>query len=237
MDTILLNKEAAYKGAIGKKRKAFCTEYIARKVKVLQQIQADQLKAVAENGEEISCRKGCRHCCLAYMQASVQECEAIVYYLYQKESTLATFMDNYTFWREKLRQNGDIFKECGQLWQDKTDAAAGRQEQLALQMSEEKYRRQNIHCPFLISGLCSIYEVRPFTCAGLVATTPPDWCRPSSPRQARTYVTRASAVIDNSFYYGEISGTVLAFMPLVVYGILKDGYKLLSGVPGLEGLE
>ena len=43
--------------------------------------------------------------------------------------------------------------------------------------------------------------------------------------------------IDNSFYYKGISGTVLAFMPLVVYGILKDGYKLLSNIPGLEGLE
>ena len=79
--------------------------------------------------------------------------------------------------------------------------------------------------------------MHPFTCAGLVATTPPYWYSPSSTNKPKTYVTGTPTVIDNSFYYKEISGTVLAFMPLVVYGILKDGYKLLSNIPGLEGLE
>ena len=85
--------------------------------------------------------------------------------------------------------------------------------------------------------LCLIYEVRPFTCAALVATTPPHWCNPSISNKAKTYVASTAKIFDNSFYYKGISGTVLAFMPLTVYGILKDGYKLLSYIPGLEGLE
>ncbi len=237
MDAFLLNKEITYKGAIGKKRRSFCIKYIEKKREILEQIRADQLKTVSKNRETISCQKGCLHCCLAYMQASVQECEAIVYYLYQNEIALSTFLDNYMDWREKLRQNGDTFKECGQLWQNKTNPGASEEAQLALQESESRYREQNIYCPFLLDDLCLIYEVRPFTCAGLVATTPPQWCSPSSPNKAKTYVTWTPTTIDNSFYYKGISGTVLAFMPLVVYGILKDGYKLLSNIPGLEGLE
>ena len=237
IDTFLIDKEIAYKGAIGRKRKAFCIKYIEKKIEILEQIQADQLKTVSKNGETISCQKGCSYCCLAYMQASVQECEAIVYYLYHNEIALSAFLDNYTHWREKLRQNGDIFKECGQLWQNKTNPGASEEAQLALQESEVRYRKQNIYCPFLLDDLCLIYEVRPFTCAGLVATTPPQWCSPLSPNKAKTHVTRASTVIDNSFYYKGINGTVLAFMPLVVFGILKDGYELLSKIPGLEGLE
>ena len=237
MDPLLLNKEIAYKSTIGKKRKSFCIKYIEKKREILEQIRAEQLKTVSKDGETISCQKGCSHCCLAYMQASVQECEAIVYYLYHNETALSTFLDNYTDWREKLRQNGDIFKECGQLWQNKTNPGASEEAQLALQESESRYREQNIYCPFLLDDLCLIYKVRPFTCAGLVATTPPQWCSPLSPNKAKIYATRPSTVFDNSFYYKGISGTILAFMPLVVYGILKDGYKLLSNIPGLEGLE
>jgi hypothetical protein len=236
-DNLLRNKEIAYKGAIGKKRKSFCIKYIKNKAEILKKIQADQLKAVSKKGETISCQKRCTYCCLAYMQASVQECEAIVYYLYHNEFALSAFLHNYTDWREKLRQNGDIFKECGQLWQNKTNPGAGEEAQLALQESESRYRAQNIYCPFLLDDLCLIYKVRPFTCAGLVATSPPHWCSPSSPNKAKTYVTRTSTIINKSFYFKGISSTILAFMPLVVYGILKDGYKLLSNIPGLEGLE
>ena len=237
MKSISRNKETAYKGAIGNKRESFCIEYIEKKKGILEQMQAYQFKTASQNGETISCRKGCSHCCLAYMQASVQECEAIVYYLYRNEPALSAFLDNYTEWRQKLRRNGDIFKECGQLWQNKANPGASAGEHSACNESENKYRRQNIYCPFLLGELCLIYQVRPFTCAALVATTPPQWCHPSSPNRAKTYVTRTPAVIDNSFYYRKIRGTVLAFMPLVVYGILKDGYKLLSKIPGLAGLE
>lgn len=88
----------------------------------------------------------------------------------------------------------------------------------------------------MLENSCSIYEVRPYTCAALVATTPAQWCSPSSLNRAKTYVTRTPVVFDRSFYYGSISETLLAFMPLFVYGILRDGYKLLSLVPGLEDL-
>jgi len=234
---LLLNKEIAYKSNIGKKRKAFCIKYIEQKGEILEKIRAEQLKVVSKNGETISCHSGCSHCCLAYMLATLQECEAIVYYLYRNEVALSTFLDNYMNWREKLRQNGDIFKECGQLWQNSINPGASKEAQTVLQESENRYRKQNIYCPFLQDDLCLIYEVRPFTCAGLVATTPPYWCNPSGPNKPKVYVFKTPKLIDNSFYYKEIKGWILAFMPLVVYGILKDGYKLLSNIPGLEGLE
>ena len=79
--------------------------------------------------------------------------------------------------------------------------------------------------------------MRPFTCAALVATTPAQWCSPSSGKSPKTYVRLDPIVFDTSFYYNKITETIFAFMPLFVYSILKDGYKLLSSIPGLEDLE
>jgi hypothetical protein len=50
-------------------------------------------------------------------------------------------------------------------------------------------------------------------------------------------VTRIPEIYDSSFYYSKIDQVILGFMPLVVYGILKDGYQLLSKIPGLEDLD
>lgn len=221
VDTFKLNKEIAYKGSIGQKRKDFCTDYIEKKREILEGFQAVQIQTTANNGETITCQKGCTYCCLYYLQATVQECEAIVYHLYHNEIALSTFLGNYTDWREKLRQNGDIFKKCAQLEKEMT-----------------RYEKQNIPCPFLHNNLCLVYDVRPFTCAGLVATTPPEWCNPLNPNKPKLYKTlNPAATFDTSFYYKRISVTVLTFAPLAVYGILEYGYKLLSNIPGLEDLE
>jgi len=234
---ILDNRAAAYSGLIGNKRREFCLEYIEKKKNILNQVRARQLTTVLKGGKTISCHQGCTYCCLAYMQANIQECEAIVYYLYNNERALSSFLGNYPVWRERLRQNGDIFMKCGESWLQQCQPEESQEKPAALPDLEAEYRRQNIPCPFLIEGSCSIYEVRPFTCAAIVATTPPEYCSPASANSPNTYVIPAAEVIDNAFYYHAIEGTVLAFMPLAVYAILKDGYRLLAGIPGLEGLD
>jgi len=235
--TLKLNKEIAYKGAVGQKRENFCVDYIKKKKEILAQFLTNQVETTLSHGEIISCQKGCSHCCLAYMQASVPECEAIVYYLYHNEAILSTFVKNYMKWRKKLRQNGDIFQECGQAWQKANSLGDDKKAQQALKESEKKYQEQNIQCPFLVDDSCIIYEVRPFTCAALISTTPGEYCSLSSKNTAKTYVTRNPIIFDASFYHNKINETVLVFMPLFVYNVLKYGYKMLSSIPGLEDLE
>lgn len=234
---ILKNRAEAYSGYIGIKRKQFCLDYIKKKKDILQKVRARQIAAVSKSGKAISCQKGCTYCCLAYMQANIQECEAIVHYLYQNRKALLNFIRSYPVWREKLRQNGDIFIICGDSWLQECQPGDSAEKTSALKEMEVEYRRQNLPCPFLSEGSCSIYEVRPFTCAAIVATTPPERCRPESPDSPNTYIISAAEVFDNVFYYNRIEGTVLAFMPLTVYSILTGGYQLLAGIPGLEGLD
>jgi Fe-S-cluster containining protein len=100
-----------------------------------------------------------------------------------------------------------------------------------------RYRQQEILCPFLVKGACAIYEVRPYTCAALVAVTPPENCQPARAGQAKTYLTPTPEVFDSAFYYKKIEELFLTFMQLVVYNLLVYGYTLLENIPGLEGIE
>ena len=58
-------------------------------------------KKLKTNGKTITCQKGCYFCCDEFVEADIQECEAIVYYLYHNESALFTFLKNYPEWGEK----------------------------------------------------------------------------------------------------------------------------------------
>jgi hypothetical protein len=237
LDAIELNKSIAYKGEIGRKREIFCKNFINQKKEILREIQADQQQTVIKNGEAITCHQGCTYCCLLYAQANIPECEAIVYYLYHHPAVLTAFLSNYRPWRRKLKLNGDIFKKCAELWQDQINEGPEGKAHQALVVEAGRYQQQGLLCPFILGGACSIYEVRPYTCAGMIATSQSRSCLPGGSDKAKVYQTRTSAVMDNSFYYQSINGDILAFMPLVVYGLLKDGYKLLANIPGLAGLD
>jgi hypothetical protein len=119
VDSLKLNKEIAYIGHIGKQRIEFCINYIKHKHVLLNRIPQEILKQIKECGEQVTCQKGCSFCCLLYIEANVQECEAIVYYLYQNDNTLSLFLRNYPEWRDKMRQSGDIYKRCEQALNDK----------------------------------------------------------------------------------------------------------------------
>jgi Fe-S-cluster containining protein len=175
----------------------------------------------------------------------LQECEAIVYYLYQNNQVLESFIQKYPQWREQIRRNGDLFKSCGLVWQEVTEGAADA-DRLSVAMSdaEERYMEQNIPCPFLENQLCSIYEVRPYSCVSCIAVSPPEWCNPQNlnkPEIRKVYPVDflRNMMTDYSFYYTDLDQTVITFMPIAVYEILKNGpiYYSSAKIPPLERLD
>lgn len=237
IDYFKLNKDIAYKGRIGRQREEFCHEYIKQKQEAFKKIEAEQLSTVTAKGEKITCQKGCSFCCLLYVEATIQECEAIVYYLYHNETTFSSFLQKYPQWRERLRENGDLFKTCGQIWRETQDSGYSKEQHQAFKLECKRYGMQNIPCPFLHNDTCSIYEVRPYMCAGFVVTTPAEWCNPLHPNESKVYRAFTTEMLDHSFYYKSLERPALTFMPLVVYEILKSGFLYLSGIQGLESLE
>ena len=248
MNLFQINRQIAYEGKIGQQRRDFCTNYTASKRRVIESIAEAQVKEAKTRGEHITCTKGCSFCCLLHVEATIQECEAVVYYLYHHETALKSFLQKYPQWRSALRKNGDLFKRLGELSREifsfqfnrgdlTTDYISQRQQAFAEE--QRRYVMQNIYCPFLDHQLCSIYEVRPYNCAGFFATTPAECCYPLNPQEPKVYRSDlpAEAIVDLSFYYKPLQGPVFSFLPLAVYEILKGGYGYLSTIPGFEDLE
>lgn len=97
------------------------------------------------------------------------------------------------------------------------------------------YLELNIPCPFLSNNECSIYEVRPYACASIVAITPGEWCSPANDNICEVRVS--NIVPKHVPYFREPSRLVLLPTPLGVYEILAGGFIWLSDLPGLKGLD
>ena len=232
-----LNREIAYQGRVGRLREQYCIEQIRYMKACHRKISDDQKELVEARGEAISCGKGCSACCRLYVEASLQECEAIVYYLYHNEPVLNRFLERYYPWREELEKNGDLFRRCERIFSAMLVYGASEQNERAFMEALRLYRKQNIACPFLQEDVCLIYEVRPSNCAGFFITASPQQCNPLSSDDPKFNLTSIEEVLfDTSFYCGSLTRPCPVFMPVAVYGILEGSFSYLSHFPGLESL-
>lgn len=240
VDWFKLNQIIAYKGQIGKQRQEFCIKYSQDKSNRIPDIQKAQLAEVSAKGLSITCKKGCASCCSLYVESTIQECEAIVYYLYQHEAILAQFLDKYPLWRKRLEESGNIHKEIGKVWKSALAMKMGSE---ALRLNEQmndllgKYTKLNIPCPFLSDTLCTIYDVRPYLCVGHVSMYPPEYCGKDVPGLKFPRTVDTDTLFDLSFYYRSLSNPVVSPMALLVYEILKAGTQTLSNVPELAKID
>jgi Fe-S-cluster containining protein len=238
-DPFTINKRIAYLGEIGRKRQEFCQEYLIIKKAYFEQIRQTQRYMTARAGETISCGAGCVYCCAMFIEATIQECELIVYYLYTHDKAMTAFLARYSAWRESIFQGGELYQRCLGCWDKDNRQEAINKFKQKVTAAQEAYYAQNLPCPFLSHGLCSIYEVRPYVCAGHIAVGGADNCRIGS--QKRRYSRNAfpeEVMRDTSFYYGKLQSQVVTFMQATVYELLKCGtYYYIAGASGLEKLD
>ncbi len=219
----------AYAGEAGKLRQDFCLDYTSKKKKSLQRINDEISKQVNDRGETITCRKGCPVCCVAYIEANIQECEAIAFYLYEHPTILDSFLVRYNKWRSIMRQINGSFAMCEAILHQDPGLKLSGDDQVVLLEVLKKYQEQNIPCSFLEGGDCSIHEVRPYVCANHFVSTPEAWCRsenwyePNSANRPRIYMTNIDELYETGFYVNDLAKPVIGFMPAMVYRILTEG--------------
>ncbi|MFC1871969.1 hypothetical protein ACFLYF_06215 [Chloroflexota bacterium] len=224
-------------GTLGKQRKEFCINYIKHKQASLSRIQREITKQIERDGKEVTCQKGCSYCCVLYIEANIQECEAIVYHLYQNDEILSLFLQQYPEWRGKMRQSGDIFNKCEQILKNRRNTVYNSSSQQELADALLFLKLQNIPCPFLYNGICTIYDVRPYTCLNHLVTTPAEWCSPLNPHEPTVYQTTIEdELLDLAFYPKSLDKPLITYMPLVVYQILSSGFNFLSNITGFTEL-
>lgn len=130
------------------------------------------IKSAENQGESISCTKGCGACCS--QAVPIAEIEAY---------RLAELVENMPETRranvkEKFDNAFSHFAEIG--WFEKLSECASQthkeQEKVVLE-----YFREGISCPFLEEGACSIHENRPLACREYLVTSPAENCsKPSA---------------------------------------------------------
>lgn len=240
IDYFEINRDIAYRGKIGQQRKKYCIQFIVNNKRSMKEMEKERAKFLLESKKEITCQKGCYYCCSAYVESTLQECEAIVYYLYEHDEIRKEFLKKYPQWREKVQNGGDLHKQCGRFWDIEITSENAGKLQEECRFENQKYYDQGISCPFLNNDSCSIYEVRPNMCFALTSVSPKDYCKPRSETKPETIKTaKLDFLTDCSFYYNKLERPAVTFMPIAVYEIMKNGtfYFSQGGVPGLEKLD
>lgn len=238
MEYLALNRAMAYKGKIGKARENFCREYIARKQTALEEIDRDLTAQAAAHGETITCHRGCSLCCTQYILGTLQECEAIVNYLYQHPDKLADFMHAYPIWRNKVEQHDSAFNAMKIAIDRQISEGITEANTQAYDEANVRFMLLNLQCPFLDKeGACSIHEVRPWNCAKPVATTPKELCNPYSNKGNQKPTVYVSDLVPEEMpYFRPTKALNVMSVNIGVWQILTESYTWLSEIKGLEGL-
>ena len=237
-DLISQNRTIAYVGDIGRRREQFCENYAAYKTQMISRGEQLIRDKVAAAGETISCREGCNKCCNLYVFANLQEAECIVNYLYRHDDALKHFLSAYGEWRKGL---GGFRNKMDRLERMVGKSLTGRlaaQELERFQADIHAYTMCQLQCPFLRDGKCTIYEVRPFVCARLAATTPPEECQLEDPASNRAKYHKFAFKIeeDMPYFIQTRERIVSGCAPELVHRILEGGYSYLGSIAGLEEL-
>jgi hypothetical protein len=238
-DKFKLNRVLAYKGSLGQAREKFCADYASAKKASIESVEKKLRAEAAAAGKSVSCVKGCARCCSLFILASLQECECIVHYLYQQEDALERFMRSFENWRERIHKIDGCFCSLNNLQSRIILGQASEEERELFRQEEEFYAEQQLPCPFLTENSCSIYEIRPYVCAGVMSVSPPDWCNPDHPSHQQMSYVKAELDLgqDIPYFVSPQDNLVFASMPFLVYRILENGWDVLSAVPGLEKLK
>jgi Fe-S-cluster containining protein len=237
-DAYRINRAIAKAGETGQFRSFFARQYAQFKQEIIEGIQRKQQERVAEQNKEITCRQGCIHCCKLYVFTTLEEAECIVYFLYAHEDKLDDFLRNF---RETWSRNEVIQRDLSlhhQLQEKIYDGEITDDEQKRFDKQLIEYFNQDVRCPFLTpDDDCSIYPVRPFVCAGIAATSPPENCAPGSPDAKADYcrVTIRQAV-NMPYFLKKEEHEAFGCLPDMVHRLLAQGYGALEELAANPGL-
>jgi Fe-S-cluster containining protein len=167
-----------------------------------------------------------------YVEATIQECDAIAYYLEQRPRLMAAFLENYTGWRDRMRGLGEPFRRCEEVLHHRPQGQLSPSDQDALLTGLKTYQEQGLPCSFLdAEGACTIHEVRPYVCCNHIVTTPSEWCRPGrrDGHRPRVFMTDLPELDDLDSPGGNLERPVIGFMQSIVFNIITKGERLLPG--------
>lgn len=123
----------------------------------------DQIISLETRGKKITCKKGCCACCVQMIPLSIPE----VFYLDRLIKTLPAPHKKRI--KKRFARNKNQLHASGLL----KDLKNPRK----VRTLDQEYFQLGMNCPFLESGICSIYQDRPFVCREYYVISPAELCR------------------------------------------------------------
>lgn len=125
---------------------------------------ATWLKAAKrQHSGEITCRKGCNHCCRLMVMSFTFEGILIANRLLRAGAGGINVI-------KKLQQDGQAQRHL--FWEEASAGTAEQRHDLAAKI----WFRRDEPCPLLVDGFCSVYDIRPLSCSSHYVVTPPGQC-------------------------------------------------------------
>lgn len=172
------------------------------------------VKAVEEQGREISCKMGCGACC----RQPVPIAETEIYHL----AEVVEGMDEprRTVIKKRFADAVEHFEKLNWFEQIKNCAEMTKTEKPEVVMEEVdkvvmQYFGEGVACPFLENESCSIHESRPLSCREFLVTSPAENCS----KPTIETVDKIDLIVKPSetmrFVGGTQNFTKLGFLPLI----------------------
>lgn len=211
------------KGAYGAWRSEFCGKYHKLLTRIQQDTHRSLVETLAPKGEMITCRKGCTHCCFHYVTVPLAHGMVIVDYLYKRKGLLKQFIDNFDRWYGKGYSISDSIDRI----RIRASSSSMPVEQVMAdtRLLSVKYLDINIPCPFLVNNRCFIYEVRPTSCSGHFAVSPPDCCAPDSKRKPvlHNIIPGDRDLIETTQLADPIISLYQLTLPIMIHKLITEG--------------
>lgn len=188
-------------------------------------------RQVAEaEGNTVSCREGCAHCCRQLVPMSALEALEIADWIDELPPAE----------QAALRARFEATERQLSFLGLSTDADfMNGLEQPQLREYAEKYIAAYIDCPFLAQERCTIYEIRPMACREYLVTSPAENCRRPSPETIRRMPVpaRFGAVLPWMPNGRLREGVVVFPLPALLRWLDRERDRPRSPVPGTEIFE
>jgi len=146
------------------------------------------VKEFTKNGEQISCKKGCGACCVQLVPISDTEAREISKLIKTfSKAKKSALMSKFEAAKKQLTD--------ANLWQRLSHPETIAEDQM--RSLGHEYFSQQIPCPFLEDGACSIHQVRPLSCREFLVTSPAEYC--SNPNELDVVTVDIPTRISNAF--------------------------------------
>jgi hypothetical protein len=233
-----INREVAFEGEVGRQRKDFYTRYSRFKQVEIDRLVSQMKRDIGTRGESVSCSPGCFHCCLLYVFTTLQEADTITCFLYEHQDAFEHFLTMYPRWEAAITPIVHNIDRLEAIQEKILFGQETMEERQVFYSDLTVFADLNNPCPFLYDGVCTIYPVRPYSCACVLSSSPQEWCDRNNPNRQKPSIYKSHPDRASEMpYMGLATGIIFGCLPNMVYRIMVYGYSFLSSFQGLEGLK